>query len=169
MKPIANTNGHSLSSGSPHKAENLLRPSELNKEDSGKFRRAKVLSWMSNSAPQYIMAFGSWNGMPTQIRTTITFNSDVRLKLIIYWDLFSWKMKPIKNSNHHNFSVESPNKFGYLSRNTKFNKEDSGEFRRAKVLTPMSDWAPQYIMALESWNGMPTQIRTAITFYSDVG
>ncbi|MBF4490896.1 DUF1497 domain-containing protein [Psychrobacter sp. N25K4-3-2] len=48
MKPIANTNGHNFSSGSSNKESNLSRRSKFNMEDSGEFRRAKVLTRMSN-------------------------------------------------------------------------------------------------------------------------
>ena len=50
LKPIANKNDHNLSSGSLHKARNLLRHPEINKEDSGKFWQVKVLTRMSDWA-----------------------------------------------------------------------------------------------------------------------
>ena len=118
------------------------------------------------------MALESRNGMTTKIQTTIMFDSDARSKLIICWYALWIKVKPIANTNDHNFSTGSPNKSSKLSRRLKFKMEDSGEFRPLNhLLTQVlrlviwSSFIEYFLLDLLCGHFSKTQIPIFFIFY----
>ena len=69
------------------------------------------------------------NGSSRKIPMVITFHSDVRFSLIIYWDARNWTWKASTNSNGHNFLLECMCEAYDISRRSKINHEDCLEIQ----------------------------------------
>ena len=108
------------------------------------------------------------NRSSKQIQTTITFYSDVRLSLMLYWDAQNWNWKHVANWNDNNFLFGCPIESHNISRRSKLKIEAPCKFKRQYLFTRLSDWVLLYIKTLEIQNGSSYEMQTTITSYSNV-
>ena len=76
-------------------------------------------------------------GSSREIQMVITFLSDLRFRLIIYWDARNWARKLLANSNGHNFCLWCMCEAHDTSRRSKMNHGSSWEIQM--VITFHSD------------------------------